>query len=136
MFSLTRKEQIALSVLSGALVVGAAISYWDARHPEVIQEFRVVRALEPPAADSSEGASRKVDLNRATARVLEQLPGIGPTMAARIVAWREHYGPFRSVDDLKEVRGIGEKTFAGLAPLVEVREATPAKYNTDATDRH
>ena len=85
MFSLTRKEQIAVSALAGALLVGAAISYWDARHPDVIQEFDVVRVLEPPAADSTQvkADGGKVDLNRATVQELEALPRIGPKMAAQ-----------------------------------------------------
>lgn len=136
MFSLTRKEQIVVSILSGALVVGAAISYWDARHPDAIQEFQVVRTTNPPAGDSSwvkelPLGNRRIDLNRATTRELEQLPRIGPSMAARIIAWRKSHGPFRSVDDLKRVRGIGEKTFEELVPLVEVKEtASEVTENT------
>ena len=132
MFSLTRKEQIVVCVLSGALVVGAAISYWDGRHPDAIQEFHVTPALKPPVDDSSRiedvpFGDHKVDLNGATAQELEQLPGIGPKMAARLIAWREKHGVFRSVEDLKKVRGIGEKTFTKLAPLVKVEERMAAQ---------
>ena len=118
MFSLTRKEQIAVSILIGALVVGSAISYWDAHHPDAIQEFQVVQAVEPPAVDSVQVPEtpperHKIDLNRATASELEELPRIGPILAARMIAWRESHGSFRSIHDLRKVRGIGEKTFAG-----------------------
>ena len=62
-----------------------------------------------------------VNVNRATASELRQLPGIGPVMADRIVAYRERHGPFRAPEDLMEVSGIGSRTLARLAPLVTVR---------------
>ncbi|MCS7216409.1 MAG: helix-hairpin-helix domain-containing protein [Candidatus Bipolaricaulota bacterium] len=61
-----------------------------------------------------------LDLNRATAAELERLPGIGPVLARRIVEWRETYGPFRSVQDLLKVPGIGPKTLEGLLDKVTV----------------
>ncbi len=65
-------------------------------------------------------AEGRLDLNRATAGDLEQLPGIGPVMAQRILRHREEHGRFASVGDLRAVPGIGEKTFQSLAPLVFV----------------
>jgi len=62
----------------------------------------------------------KVDLNTATQAQLEELPGIGPTYAQSIIAERQRRGGFTSVNDLRSVRGIGEKRFAELAPLVTV----------------
>lgn len=62
-----------------------------------------------------------LDLNRASAAELEQLPGIGPARAAAIVEYRELHGPFAVPGDLRAVSGIGEATFQRLAPLVVVR---------------
>lgn len=62
-----------------------------------------------------------VDLNTATQAQLEVLPGIGPKMAERILAYRAENGGFKSVDDLDEVKGIGEKLMETLKPLVKVR---------------
>ncbi|WP_235529044.1 helix-hairpin-helix domain-containing protein [Phycicoccus sp. Root101] len=62
----------------------------------------------------------KVDLNRATAAELEELPGVGPVLAQRILDWRTEHGRFASVDELGEVSGIGEKIFAQLQPKVTV----------------
>ena len=61
-----------------------------------------------------------VDLNTATETQLETLPGIGPSFAAAIIRERERRGGFTSVDQLRDVRGIGEKRFAELKPLVSV----------------
>ena len=60
----------------------------------------------------------KLDLNRATLEDLAALPGIGPERAARIVRRRQQRGPYRSVDDLRDVPGVGEATVNRLRPLV------------------
>jgi competence protein ComEA len=59
-------------------------------------------------------AGAAISLNTADAATLEDLPGVGPELASRIVAWRETNGPYTSVDDLLNVAGIGEKTVDGL----------------------
>jgi len=59
-----------------------------------------------------------VNLNQSSARELERLPRVGPALAARIISWRETHGPFRSLEDLRHVRGIGPVTAALLAPSV------------------
>lgn len=67
-----------------------------------------------------QGSGGVLDLNTASATELETLPGVGPVMAGRIVDWREQNDGFRSVDELREVSGIGPKVFAQLQPLVTV----------------
>ncbi len=63
-------------------------------------------------------ASGLVSLNRAGDKELEALPGIGPALAGRIVAWREANGGFKSVEDLLKVSGIGESLLSGVIDLV------------------
>ncbi len=62
-----------------------------------------------------------LNLNTATAEQLDALPGVGPVLAARVVAWRTDHGPFTSVDELDAVSGIGPKMLANIRPLVTVR---------------
>jgi competence ComEA-like helix-hairpin-helix protein len=66
-------------------------------------------------------ASALVDVNRATAAELERLPGIGPALAQRIVAYRDSAGGFATVEQLERVRGIGPALRGRIAPLVVVR---------------
>lgn len=66
----------------------------------------------------SDGTSTLLSLNSATGDELDELPGIGPTLAERIVSWRESNGGFSTVEQLNEVPGIGDKLFSGLAELV------------------
>lgn len=64
----------------------------------------------------------KLDLNTATWVELSQLEGVGETLALRIVEHREKNGPFRAVDDLDAVKGIGPKTLDRLRPFLRVAE--------------
>ncbi|HUL72331.1 MAG TPA: helix-hairpin-helix domain-containing protein [Vicinamibacterales bacterium] len=68
--------------------------------------------------------STPVNLNTATTVELESLPGIGPATAERILEYRQKNGAFKKIEDLMNVRGIGEKTFLKLKPLITV---TPPK---------
>lgn len=71
-----------------------------------------------PAAATAKAA---VNVNQATVKQLEALPGVGKVTAEQIVAYRTQKGAFASVDDLGNVKGIGPKTLEKLRPLVAVR---------------
>jgi len=64
-----------------------------------------------------------VNLNTASATDLEGLPGIGAKTAARIVEYRQKNGPFKKVEELMNVRGVGEKNFLKLKPQISVASA-------------
>jgi competence protein ComEA len=66
------------------------------------------------------GAGLLVNLNTATQAELENLPGIGPTLAQRIIEYRTQYGFFDTIDALKNVPGIGEATFEEIKELITV----------------
>ncbi len=76
-------------------------------------------ALGPAAAPVSEGGGL-INLSTASAQELETLPGIGPSLAAAIIAYRQDNGPFTAVDDVDNVPGIGPKTLNAIRPLVTV----------------
>ncbi len=59
-----------------------------------------------------------VNLNTATKEELQTLPGVGPAVAQRIVEYRTKFGPFKSVDELLEIKGIGPKKLEKIKPLV------------------
>lgn len=75
--------------------------------------YRCAHALPVPPRVASE--VYQVDINRASWEEFTVLPGVGETMARRVVAERERRGPFQAVDDLMRVRGIGERTVQRLA---------------------
>jgi competence protein ComEA len=68
----------------------------------------------------------KVNLNTASVEQLATLPGVGPKLAARIVEYRQKSGTFRSTQELINVKGVGEKSFAKIEPWLSVGEAPKA----------
>ncbi len=79
------------------------------------QEEALTAPAEAEAKDAAETElAERVDVNHAGAEELETLPGIGPALAGRIVAYREAHGPFRTPAQLMEVDGIGEKKLEAI----------------------
>ena len=109
-------KSLVILMFFGAFLTPAAAS--AAVPPAVVQE-----------APARPAATDLVDLNTATPAQLEALPGIGPAMARRIVEHREKNGPFAKLEDLMQVKGIGEKAFLRLRPLLTVGKgaARPAQ---------
>ena len=63
----------------------------------------------------------RIDLNKATLSQLNSLPGIGPVIAERILELRQKSGPFKRIEDLMNIRGIGEKKFLKLKDLITIK---------------
>ena len=77
--------------------------------------------IETTNAQREPNEAPRVNINTATSAELERLPGIGPGFAARIIAHRERYGPFRRVEHLLIVPGISARRFAQIQPFVTVQ---------------
>ncbi len=79
-----------------------------------------------PAATAAQGKEQQpapIDINKASVEELQELPGVGPSLAQRIVEFREEHGPFASVDELLKVRGIGEKSLERFRHMVVAGKA-------------
>ena len=72
----------------------------------------------PRPKPEAKAPAQAINLNTATATELVQLPHIGPKTAERIVAFRKEHGPFQRLEDLMNVKGIGEKAFAQIRPFL------------------
>ena len=134
-----RQEQVAVLFLSGSLLVGTGIALVERHDPAALEEFHVIKgavevppaqesaaavedpSAHPDAADSADGSSpavaSAVAVNRATLSQLQTLPSVGPRTAARIVLYRDSNGPFRTLDELVKVKGIGSATLEKLRPF-------------------
>lgn len=114
----------------GALVVDAVAAAGGAADGANLDSLNLARPLVdgdhievPGPATSDAGGTQTeglISLNRATAGDLEELPGVGPVLASRIVAHRELNGPFESIEDLLDVSGVGEAKLAMIRDLVSV----------------
>ena len=86
----------------------------------------VLLAWIAPANGEKKKPDRPININTASVEELAQLPGVGKTIAGRIVRHREKSGLFRRVDELLVIRGISAKKLAALRPYVTVDEEKPA----------
>lgn len=82
-----------------------------------------------PAAKAT--ATTPVNLNTATQAQLETLPGVGAKAAQRILEYRQKNGSFKKIEDLMNVKGIGEKAFLKLKPLLTVAQKADAAGGSD-----
>lgn len=129
--ALTRSEQRVLLFLSATLIVGAGIRLYQETFPtqrqfdyrSIDSSFAVFR--EKLAADSvrQKGSlpGQAININTASKEELVALPGIGSTLADRIIFFRENEGEFGSVEDLQKVKGISKKKLEKLKPHVTVQ---------------
>ncbi|WP_017625240.1 helix-hairpin-helix domain-containing protein [Nocardiopsis chromatogenes] len=89
------------------------------------EEYEQPPPSAPGAAPPDGGKGALIDLNTATQEQLQTLPGVGPVLAERIIAFRTEHGGFKAVEQLQDVSGIGEKRYAELKDLVHVAGPAP-----------
>ena len=97
---------------------------------KIIIPYRIVGTTEENNSDNSyknidsiytSSYSDKININTANSNLLQSLPGIGPVLSERIVEYRDKNGLFSSIEDIREVSGIGEKKFEGIKDLICVQ---------------
>lgn len=130
MWNFTQNEQRALLFLISTFVIGLGVQLYQKKFQPFPSVSSVSFAQEEPAlvVSSSQGETEvspsfKFDLNHASADELEKIPGIGPALAQRILEWREAHGPFRQIEELLEVKGIGTKTLEKMRPFLYIPQA-------------
>lgn len=116
----------------GAFAIGCFMGtpVW-ADHHEAAEEMAAAAGEMAEAAEEVTEAAGPIDINMADAATLQTLPGIGETKAAAIVAHREANGPFTTVEDLKNVKGIGDKTFEALKEKIMAGAGAQAEPATE-----
>lgn len=127
---LTKSEWLLLA-LAAAFLAALALLYADASRTAAGTDYTIStqrRSEEPVTPDPLQTprepeAAGPVDINTADVLQLQTLPGIGPVLAERIVQYREEHGPFQSVEELLQVKGIGEVTLERFRSQAAVGEA-------------
>ncbi len=114
---LTRyRPQILVSILIVSFLFGGA--FYASRGTEKTPEVVYSASLEDIRSEANQPL--KVNLNSADVDELDELPGVGPSTAQKILDYRKSNGMFRTVDDLEEVSGIGPKTLEKIKPFAGV----------------
>ena len=121
--------------LSGEVYIGGAVAnpgIYPVKEGDTLQDILLDAGIEPDAelsdikiyipAEGEEQPPQKIDINRAEPWLLQALPGIGETRAQAIVDYREENGPFKRIEDLLQVEGIGEGTFDKIKDYITVSD--------------
>ncbi len=125
MFWFTDRQRLTLTLFATAALVALGLIAWQ-RRP---RPLRILKgSADSPSVsegkqwDAALEQARRIDINSASVAELERLPGIGPTMARRILAYRQQHGAFGRAEELLDVPGIGPKTYAALSDYVKIKE--------------
>lgn len=136
-FGFTRNEIVVVGLLCAGLTAGTAFRMFrstpqgqrffpyaatDSAFAHGARSWHTELSAQPDTG-AAHAAPRPVNINEATMPELIALPGIGPAMAGRILAYRKEHGRFRSVDELDRVRGIGPATLQRLRPFIRITGA-------------
>ena len=107
-------------LLAGALCLCLLLGFFLGSLRARLRSEGAAVVARAPAEEARYSASDLVDINTADEELLQTLPGIGPALAERIVAYREANGGFRYLYELTNVKGIGSRTFEALQELITV----------------
>ncbi|MDO5567515.1 MAG: helix-hairpin-helix domain-containing protein, partial [Planctomycetia bacterium] len=113
---------------------------WNENHtvqvdPQPVSQTRSTEQINSSGKSIAPRESKlyHVEINTASVAEFRQLPGIGPTLAKTIVAWREEHGPFQKIEDIKLVPGIGPKKYDVLKAFIFVEQPVPAEPAANGT---
>ena len=146
---LNKKEQLLLLFLLLVIISGGLIKLFTKKQADI----KIYKLESTPSADTNQPASKpdqiyekksdidlildqtsdiekdkKIDINTATIPELDRLPGIGPVKAKSIVDYRKRIGGFNNLEQLKDVRGIGDKTFDAIKDSIYIKQTeTPSE---------
>ena len=105
--------------MSQPLFAGGAIRF-------ALAALLALAALHPAAAATKKPPLHPININSANSAELQQVPGIGPSTAEKILQMRKSYGAFKSIDDLKAVRGLGPKRLEKIRKYLTAEKSAPS----------
>lgn len=104
--------------LADTEIVNLAEPLTDGQHIHIPAKDILFREI--PNKSSAQNSNGLININTADEKQLQQIKGVGPAIAGRIIEYRENNGAFKSIDEIKKVRGIGDKTFEKMKDQITV----------------
>lgn len=113
---------IAITLMFAAFTAGMLVGRSINHNNVTIQPLTEPSATETRTQSIPPDNTGKLNINTASAEALDALPGIGPVLAQRIIAYREEKGPFSSISELTQVEGIGEERLLLIYDMITVED--------------
>jgi len=123
--TLSIQERGLILLIGLAVLASGVLLFTDLPNPVRTSPLEAIRLDDVSVLLPRFVESAPIDINRATLDDLITLPGIGPALAQRIIDYRIEHGPFRSVEELERVSGIGPQTVSGLSDAAVAEPAGP-----------
>jgi competence ComEA-like helix-hairpin-helix protein len=117
MFDLEKREKSILLILLAILLIGLALGSYQKRAVHI--DVKKYNLTDIPGGDLPNNAL-KININRSDAAELMKLKGVGKVLAGRIIEYRSENGSFRSVEELKKVKGLGGKLYEKIKDEVSI----------------
>lgn len=114
MFNLSKRERFIVLFLIAFLVAGSAITLY--RKSNSVVDVKI-RAFD---YEDLSGSVKKININNADESVLMRLPGVGKALAGRIVEYRNRQGNFRSIEEIKKIKGVKESLFVRIKDNITI----------------
>jgi comEA protein len=113
------KKELPFIITMAVFIIAciAVTAFTAVNEPAYVRVIPSERPEQPAVIDES---LPRINLNTATLEELQTLPSIGERRATDIIAYREEHGRFLALEELMEIRGIGESVFAGILPLIYI----------------
>jgi len=115
---------LCLTVAFAGFIAGMLAGRSITQEPAIVQ-FSAEEATQhsqPESEQTSVSSQELININTASAKILDTLPGIGPVIAQRIVEYRQNNGPFEQISDLSKVDGIGSEKLLAVLDFITVEE--------------
>ncbi|MFH1287198.1 MAG: helix-hairpin-helix domain-containing protein [bacterium] len=128
MFYFTKQEKIVILFLTGAIILGLGVQWVRTNGNLSVDSIKLEGKVNPVRKSRINSqkpeklSDKKININSASIQELESLIGIGPKIAAKIINYREKHGEFKSIEDIKKVRGIGKKKFNKMKDNISVSD--------------
>lgn len=115
MFFLTPKERKVLIFIGFLILIGSILRFFNSCRP--ITE--ISKTVDEKVSPEFSSKQLPININKASQKELERIPGIGEVIASRIIDYRNQYGEFKAPEDLRKVKGIGEKKLQAIKDRIE-----------------